>query len=45
MEHIQQNAATVALEEDEMTAVDAIIESHPVVGERYHAMGMKMINL
>ncbi|KAF1951057.1 Aldo/keto reductase [Byssothecium circinans] len=44
-EHIRLNAATVALEDDEMKAVDAIIERHPVAGERYHPMGMKMVNM
>ncbi|KAF2864684.1 NADP-dependent oxidoreductase domain-containing protein [Massariosphaeria phaeospora] len=43
--HIRENAATVALDEEEMNLVDAIIAENPVAGERYHPHGMKMVNL
>jgi pyridoxine 4-dehydrogenase len=44
-QHIRSNAATVPLDEAEMEAVDAIIKSHPVAGDRFHPVGMKMMNL
>jgi pyridoxine 4-dehydrogenase len=44
-QHIRSNAATVPLDEAEMKVVDAIIEAHPVVGDRFHPIGMKMTNL
>ncbi|KAL3250619.1 hypothetical protein ABHI18_011092, partial [Aspergillus niger] len=43
-QHIRENAAAVPLSKEEMEAVDAILAQNPIVGERYHAHGMKFIN-
>ncbi|KAF2816387.1 Aldo/keto reductase [Mytilinidion resinicola] len=44
-DRVRENAAAAALADDEMKAVEAILSLNPVVGDRYHAHGMKLTDL
>ena len=37
-------AAEVVLSPEEMEEIDGVLEKYEVVGERYHAFGMKLVN-
>lgn len=41
---VKENAVEVDLTEDEMKDIDTILASCDVVGDRYHPMGMTMVN-
>ncbi len=43
VERIRENATEVELADDEMVAIDQILAEFPVVGERYHKLGMDLI--
>ena len=43
-ERVKENATLVDLTEEEMKEIDEILSSFKVVGDRYHAMGMKLAN-
>jgi pyridoxine 4-dehydrogenase len=43
--HIRDNAETKPLSNEEMEAVEKILIANPVVGDRYHPLGMKMIDM
>ena len=43
-ERIVENAGAVELSDQEMKGIEGILNSHQIIGDRYHAAGMKMVN-
>ena len=43
-ERVKENAGAVELTDEEMKEIKGILDSCEVIGDRYHAMGMKMVN-
>ena len=44
-DEVKENAFEVELIEEDMRDIDTILASCKVVGDRYHPVGMKMVNL
>lgn len=44
VEHVKENSVEVLLSEEEMKEIDDILASFEVVGDRYHAHGMQLVN-
>lgn len=44
IERVEENFKQVVLSEEEMQALDALVEKFPVQGDRYHAQGMAHVN-
>ena len=44
VERVKENAGAVELTDEEMEEIKGILDSCKVIGDRYHAMGMKMVN-
>ena len=44
VERVRENAEGVELGEEEMEEIEGILDRVEVVGERYHAFGMKLVN-
>ena len=44
VERVEENATQVELTEEEMREIEGILERCEVVGDRYHATGMKSVN-
>lgn len=43
-ERIVENAGAVELTDREMEEIEQIQNSHQIIGDRYHAAGMKAVN-
>ena len=43
-ERVKENTGAVELTDKEMKEIKEILDSCKVIGDRYHAMGMKMVN-
>ncbi len=43
-ERVVENAGAVELTEGEMKDIEGILNSHQIIGDRYHAAGMTMVN-
>ncbi len=43
-ERVMENAGAVELTDQEMKEIERIQNSHQIVGDRYHAAGMTMVN-
>jgi len=43
-ERVRENSTEMELTEEEMGEIDSILASCEVVGDRYHAHGMKLVN-
>ena len=44
VEHVLENSIEVDLTEEEMKEIDSVLARCEVVGDRYHAEGMKTVN-
>ena len=43
-ERVKENAGAVELTDEEMKEIKEILDSCEIIGDRYHATGMKMVN-
>lgn len=43
-ERVVENAGAVELTEGEMKDIEQILNSHQIIGDRYHAAGMTLVN-
>lgn len=43
-EHVKENSVEVMLSDEERKEIENILASSQVIGDRYHAMGMKHVN-
>jgi pyridoxine 4-dehydrogenase len=44
VERVMENSVEVDLTEDEMKEIDTVLASCEVIGDRYHSLGMKLVN-
>jgi len=44
VERVKENAKIIDLTEDDMASIDTLLAEYPVVGDKYHKVGMELLD-